>query len=657
MSRSVPFGFEATERASSLAPAVSVDWSARYLGRKVLSASGSGDDGLATSASALAVLSGTLHQFKSEGAAVRYQKRNATTLAVTSAWVALAAGLPVADRAVGLTLAGSTLFALYARAVTTVAFRSSSDGGATWAAAVDVHTVALGNTVGAIMTSPNGIVALEERQAGGSALVYCYQWTGAAWSLFHSFDSGGTQVLGGGIDDEGGLWLVYAVDVVVATTVGTVTLRETKVYDLDTLGGLGLLHRGSAGGVRWREPKPVYVNGTHYLLITATIPRGSGDSSDRVALLPWKQAAVGDFHPLGPPRVVYAVEDSEAPAVAFGSSALFVMAGSFVQRLVEGTSSGTASTSAMELGYEPESERLDAAGSGSLDASALQVRCRLGLGASLIDMGIFWVGSRISSSRGSHGVGSWELAAYGLWGVLRRELQQQSAELLQPSGDPMTPGQVLQLILSGLGFTYSEAGGLGSILHPATAAERLTWTMRYGQPYAALVRSVLRWVGCELVPGVAVDGVTPTARVMQPGSRLGAAPAAIVDLGAAGDHPLLELASADPEMVTDVTVFPGGWDHQLALAEPVDRQLVLDASGAYGITSTIAPATRALARALAGAPAGMARIRPALEIELWDTVTLTDTAAGLSAARRLVRGVSVAAGDGRWEMDLALGLE
>lgn len=656
MSRSLPFGFEATERGVALAPAVSLDWSTRYLGRPVLSGATSADDGLATSYAALAVASGTLYQFKSEGAAVRFQRRNATTLAVIAAWAGLASGMTVSDREVGLTLGGSTILALYVRTATIVSFRSSTDGGVSFAAAATVHTAAPGNTVNSIMTSPNGIVAIEERQAGGTALIYVYEWTGAAWSLFHDFDTGGTQVIGGGIDDEGGTWLVYSVDVVLATTVGTVTLRETKVYDLDTLGGLGLLHRGSAGGVRWRDARPVYVNGTHYLLITVMIPRGSGDASDRVALIPWQQSPVGDFLPIGPPRVVYAVEDAEAPGVAYGSSALFVMAGSFVQRLTESTSTATASTSTINLAYEPESERLDAAGAGSLDAGALQLRCRLGLGATLVDMGIFWLGSRIAAS-GVHSGPGWQLVAYGLWGVLKRELQQQSAELLQASGDPMTPGEVLELILTGLGFTYVEDAAVASILHPATAAERLTWTMRYGQSYASLVRSVLRWVGCELVPGVAVDGVTPTVRVMQPGSRVGATPSPIVDLGATGDHPILELMSVDPEMVTDVTVFPGGWDHQLALSEPVDRQLVLDASGAYGITATIAPATRSLARALAGAPAGSVRIRPALEIELWDTLSITDGPAGLSAARRLVRSVSVAAGRGRWAMELRLGLE
>lgn len=652
MSRSVPFGFEGTERAAALAPSVSLEWSARYLGRPILGASGSASDGLNTSAAALAVLGGTLYQLKSDGAAVRVQRRNATTLAVTAAWADLAAVLPVSDRAVGLTLSGSTIFALYVRAVTTVAVRSSADGGATWAAEVNVHVAALGNTVASIMTSPNGIVAIEERQAAGTALVYCYAWNGAAFALFGSFDTGGTQVAGGGIDDATTAYLVYAVDLVLSTTAGTVTIRETRVYDLDALAALGTLQRGSAGGVRWRDPRPVYVNGQHYLLATVMIPRGSGDTTDRVALIPWQVARVGGFHAVGPPRVVYAVADTQAAGVAFGSGALFVMAGSVVQRLTEGTGTGTATTATLELEYAPEGERLEASGTISLDAAAQQVRCRLGLSGTYVDMGLFWLGSRRSASRTG-----WELAGYGLWGVLKRELQQQSAELRQVSGDAMTPGEVLRLILTGLGFAYTEDAGLAGVLHPATALERLTWTMRYGQAYAALVRSVLRWVGCELIPGVAADGVTPTVRVMQPGSRVGATPAAIVDLGAVGDHPMLSLVSADPEMVTDVTVFPGGWDHQLALAEPVDRQLVLDASGAYGITSTIAPATRALARALAGAPAGVVRIRPALEIELWDTISITDGPAGLSGARRLVRWVSVAAGKGRWAMELGLGLE
>jgi hypothetical protein len=329
-----------------------------------------------------------------------------------------------------------------------------------------------------------------------------------------------------------------------------------------------------------------------------------------------------------------------------------VMAGSFVQRLVEDTDSGTASTSAITIGYEPEGESLDAAGAGSLDSSAVQFRARLGFGASLVDMGLFWRGPSIQASRAG-----WQVAAYGLWGVLRRELQQQSVELRQGSGDPVVPGEVLELIFTGLGFDYSEDASATSALHPATAAECLTWTMRYGQPYAALVRSVLRWTGCELVPGVASDGVTPSVRVILPSSSLDTLGTANPELGATGDHPIVEVVSIDPETVTDVTVFPGGWDHQLALQEPVDRQLVVDASGAYGVTSTIAPATRALARARAGAPAGLVRCRPALEIELWDPITVTDSAAGLSAARRLVRAVSFAAGRGRWSMDVVLGLE
>ncbi len=89
----------------------------------------------------------------------------------------------------------------------------------------------------------------------------------------------------------------------------------------------------------------------------------------------------------------------------------------------------------------------------------------------------------------------------------------------------------------------------------------------------------------------------------------------------------------------------------------MDRQLTLEASEAVGVVWDTTPATRALARALAGAEAGMVRCRPALEVELWDTVSVTDGPAGLSGARRLVRSLAVVAGQGRWEMRLALGLE
>jgi hypothetical protein len=144
---------------------------------------------------------------------------------------------------------------------------------------------------------------------------------------------------------------------------------------------------------------------------------------------------------------------------------------------------------------------------------------------------------------------------------------------------------------------------------------------------------------------------------MRPGSRFGPTPSIAKSIGGAGQHPALEVVSVDPERVSDATVLPGGWDHQVTLDWYADRQIVVDGGGAYGVTSTIAPATRALARALAGADAGYVRLRPALEVELWDTISLTDSAAGLSSARRLVSSAVIRAGRGRWESLLRLGLE
>jgi hypothetical protein len=83
---------------------------------------------------------------------------------------------------------------------------------------------------------------------------------------------------------------------------------------------------------------------------------------------------------------------------------------------------------------------------------------------------------------------------------------------------------------------------------------------------------------------------------------------------------------------------------------------VVNAGDAYGIVSTNGPATWALARALAAADAGYVLARPALEIELWDTVTITDGPAGLAAARRVANSVAVRAAPGVWEMRVGLGL-
>ena len=651
MTRVIPAGLDVAERAAALAPSVDVAWSRRYLGRQVLDAAGNTPDVGFTNHTALHVASGVLRILKSNGTGVQFQLRDAVTLADLSGGLTTLEAAAVSGAPVGLTAGLTELLAVWCQSATVVRFRASTDGGATWAAAATMHTAGVGNTVYSILTSPNGIVAIEERRPGLNALLYVYTRSGGAWVLYDTVDAGGGTVYGGSIDVESTTLMLFAVDVLQSTVAGTVTIRYTRIYDLDAGDLLGNLHQGSSGGVLWREPRSAWLGGVAYVLAAVQIPRASGDLSDRVALFPYASTLVSGSHPVGPPRVVYAVEDHESAALVSDGTALFVMAGSYIQRLTAASSSGTMSAAAVDLAYGPEAESLDVAGPGSLDSAALQLRCRLGLGASLADMGLFWIGGRVSAGRGGY-----QAAAYGLWGVLRRELQQQSGELNESGGNPMTPGKVLELIFRGLGFTYTEAAGLTAYLHPG-ASERIRWAMRYGQDYATLVRAILRWVGCELRTGVAGDGITPTVTVMRPGSRFGPAPAVDVALGATGDHPLIEVVSVDPETVTDATIFPGGMDHQVTLSEPVDRQLVMAAPESYGVTSTINPATRALARALAGADAGYVVCRPAVEIELWDTVSITDGPAGLAAARRLVRSQEVRAGAGRWAMRLSLGLE
>jgi hypothetical protein len=652
MARTLPFGFQSQQQQPALRPALDVSWSDRYGGRPVLRDGGQADDGLVTNHAALAVVGTTLIQLKSRGSAVEVQRRNATTLAITSAWTNLATAV-VGDVPVGLTLSGSDLLAMWRDGDTEVRYRRSTDGGATWATEAALHLAAGTNTLHGILTSPDGLVAVEERQTASTALLHSYTWDGAAWTLLDTHDTGATALHGGGCDTEGGTFVVYAGDFVQPSTAGTVSLRQTRVYDLDAGAALGTLHQGSDGGVRWRDVRAAYLPTaqTHYVLATVQVPRGSGDASDRVALFPYGTGRIGAHHPLGPPRVVYAVEDTESAAVAVGPGAVYVMAGSFVQRLVEGNAGSTATVSSLDLEVAPDDERLRVGGPGALSSDALQLRVRLGLGATLVDMGVFWLSGRVAASREG-----WQGAAYGAWGMLRRERQQMSCALVDEAGNALAPGDILEIIFNGLGFLYSEDPSLNSTLHPSLDA-RMSWTLRYGRDYASLVRGLLRWTGCELRTGVAADGTTPTAHVFRPGSRFGPTPAAAVHLGGSGNHPALEVVSVDPETITDVTIFPGGWDHQLPLADFVDRQLMLEASEARGVVWDTTPATRALARALAGAEAGMVRARPALEIELWDTVLVTDTPAGLLGARRLVRSLALAAGQGRWEMRLTLGLE
>ena len=81
-------------------PALEVAWSDRYGGRPVLRGDMDADDGLVTNHAALAVVGSTLVQLKSRGLAVEAQRRNATTLAVVSAWINLATAIS-ADVPVG----------------------------------------------------------------------------------------------------------------------------------------------------------------------------------------------------------------------------------------------------------------------------------------------------------------------------------------------------------------------------------------------------------------------------------------------------------------------------------------------------------------------------------------------------------------------------
>jgi hypothetical protein len=247
MSRSLPFGLSTTQRAGALAPVVSVEYAARYLGRPVLGNGGSVDDGLATTYVSLGVRGSELLLCKIQGTGARVQRRNLGTLAVTSAWFTWLSGIP-AGMSCGLTQSGSDILVAAPRTTAIVRYRRSTDGGATWIAGVDMHTCGVGNTVGHILTSRNGMIAIEERRPGLTALIYTYIWNGAGWTLYDTHDTGGTQIHGGGIETEGSTWMFYAVDVPEATMAGTVTMRYARVYDLDSLVVRGTLHRGSLAG-------------------------------------------------------------------------------------------------------------------------------------------------------------------------------------------------------------------------------------------------------------------------------------------------------------------------------------------------------------------------------------------------------------------------
>jgi hypothetical protein len=153
--------------------------------------------------------------------------------------------------------------------------------------------------------------------------------------------------------------------------------------------------------------------------------------------------------------------------------------------------------------------------------------------------------------------------------VLERELQQQSGELNLANGDPMTPGNILKLIFTGLGFTYSEDPTLAADLQP-TALERLRWTLRYGEAYGDLVRAILRWCGVEARAGVAANGVTPTVKIMRPGSRFGPTPGVAKTIGGAGAHPVIAERSGARLLRSDPAV---GVDALLKADPGLDRAL------------------------------------------------------------------------------------
>ncbi len=163
MSRTLPFGFQATQRAAVVRPALEVAWSDRYGGRPVLRGDTTADDNLVTNHAALAVVGSTLVQLKSRGLAVEAQRRNATTLAVTSAWTNLATAIS-ADVPVALTQSGGSVFAAWRDSDTVVKVRRSTNGGATWAAETTLHTAGGTNTLYSIMASPDGLLVVEERQ-------------------------------------------------------------------------------------------------------------------------------------------------------------------------------------------------------------------------------------------------------------------------------------------------------------------------------------------------------------------------------------------------------------------------------------------------------------------------------------------------------------
>lgn len=253
MTRALPFAFDAAERAGHLAPAVELQWSDRYLGRAIFRASGSADDGLPAERVALVyrTQSSELVQLKSSGTSISVQRRNGATLAVTSAWALLAtAGASGAD--VAITRAGTglvDLWAIWVDSSTAVKAMRSTDGGATWAAAVTVYRAGAGNTIGTLLHGGDALIGIEERRSGLTSLLQFYMaGSTGTWGVYEpNVDSGGSQVWGGGITTEAGTLAIFAVDIAETTSAGTVSVRTARVYDLDALAFRGRLHVGASG--------------------------------------------------------------------------------------------------------------------------------------------------------------------------------------------------------------------------------------------------------------------------------------------------------------------------------------------------------------------------------------------------------------------------
>src|ERR671933_923367 len=158
MTRSIGFTALNLEGGKVLAPQVEVTWSDRYLGARTIRAAGAADDLLPTDRCAICYRNGELLQFKSNGTAIQFQARDATTLAITLAWrtvfTTAVAGCPVA-----LIQSGSDTLAIWPATSTRVDWARSTDGGRTWSVGSALHSASAGNTLASILQSQTGMVA------------------------------------------------------------------------------------------------------------------------------------------------------------------------------------------------------------------------------------------------------------------------------------------------------------------------------------------------------------------------------------------------------------------------------------------------------------------------------------------------------------------